>query len=464
MPDVVTRFPPSPTGFLHIGGARTALFNWLFARKHGGKFVLRIEDTDKARSTPEMTRAILDGMTWLGLDWDEGPFFQSERNHLYNQYIDQLLENDRAYYCSCSPEDVEAMREKARAEGRKPKYEGVCRGKCLDPGEGRVVRFKAPQTGAVTFEDMVKGPISVDVQELDDLIIRRGDGSPTYHMAVVVDDALMGITHILRGDDHVSNTPRQILLFEAMGFPLPVFGHVPMILGGDKKKLSKRHGALSVMEYEAMGFLPDAMVNYLARLGWSHGDQELFTRDELVGLFDSKNLSTSPSAFDMDKLKWINAHYIKGESPTVLAGKVLPFLKEQGFSDVEEGYLERILPLFQERAQTLVELAEEMRFLLIPADEIEYDPKAAKKALTPEGKAYLLDLSERLQALEDFSHDALEACVKGYLADKELKFKAIGMPVRVALVGAGGGPGLHDIMEVLGKDETAKRLKRAATL
>ncbi|MDE7064040.1 MAG: glutamate--tRNA ligase, partial [Desulfovibrionaceae bacterium] len=319
MSKVVTRFAPSPTGHLHIGGARTAIFCWLLARHFGGEFRLRIEDTDLLRSKQEYTDSILASMRWLGLDWDGEPTYQTQRTDVYNKYVDRLLETGHAYWCSCTPEEVEAMREQARARGRKPRYDGRCRTRDVGPGEGHCVRLKAPVTGKVVFDDLVKGPIAVDVSELDDMVLRRSDGMPTYNMAVVVDDYEMGVTHVLRGDDHVSNTPKQILIYEALGLPLPRFGHVPMILGPDRQKLSKRHGARAVIEYEQDGLLPQALVNYLVRLGWSHGDQEIFAPDELVALFDGAGLNAAPAAFDPDKLQWLNAHYMRSMPPTELA-------------------------------------------------------------------------------------------------------------------------------------------------
>ena len=378
MSPVVTRFAPSPTGFLHIGGARTALFNWLYARNQGGTFLLRIEDTDRERSTREATEAILESMKWLGLSWDGEPIFQSQRFEIYNRYIDQLLEKGQAYYCSCSPEQVEAMREKARAEGRKPKYDGNCREKTVTPGPGVVVRLKAPLHGKTLYQDVVKGPVAVDNAELDDLILRRSDGSPTYNLAVVVDDHEMAVTHVIRGDDHVANTPRQVLLYQAFGWDLPAFGHVPMILGPDKQKLSKRHGALSVMEYEKMGYLPEAMVNYLARLGWSHGDQEIFSRQELTQAFSPENLGRSAAVFDTQKLDWLNAHYIKEASPATLAGLLAPRLADLGFPDLDPKVLEAIVPLYQTRSKTLAEMAQACTFFLIPAAALEYDQEAMR--------------------------------------------------------------------------------------
>jgi glutamyl-tRNA synthetase len=464
MQPLVTRFPPSPTGFLHIGGARTALFNWLLARQHNGTFVLRIEDTDRARSTQEMTDAILEGMTWLGMDWDEGPYFQSERTDIYNRYVDQLLETGHAYYCQCTPEEVEAMREKARKEGRKPKYDGTCRERGLGPGPGRVVRFKAPLTGKTVYDDLIKGPVAVDNQELDDFIIRRADGSPIYHMSVVVDDALMKVTHIIRGDDHESNTPKQVLLYKALGFTVPQFGHVPMILGPDKKKLSKRHGATSVMLYKDMGYLPEAMINYLARLGWSHGDQEIFSRDELIRYFSTDHLGKSASVFDMDKLNWLNAHYIKEADPERLASILAWHFERMGHSGLDTNYLKAIVPLYQPRAKTMQEMADQALFFILDSEAIGYDPKAIDKFLQPKDREHLDLLKARFAALDTFDLQSLEGVAAAYLEEQEIKFKAIAQPIRVALTGRTVSPGLFETMEVLGREETLARIKRAIGL
>jgi glutamyl-tRNA synthetase len=464
MQPLVTRFPPSPTGFLHIGGARTALFNWLLARQHNGTFVLRIEDTDRARSTQEMTDAILEGMTWLGMDWDEGPYFQSERTDIYNRYVDQLLETGHAYYCQCTPEEVEAMREKARKEGRKPKYDGTCRERGLGPGPGRVVRFKAPLTGKTVYDDLIKGPVAVDNQELDDFIIRRADGSPIYHMSVVVDDALMKVTHIIRGDDHESNTPKQVLLYKALGFTVPQFGHVPMILGPDKKKLSKRHGATSVMLYKDMGYLPEAMINYLARLGWSHGDQEIFSRDELIRYFSTDHLGKSASVFDMDKLNWLNAHYIKEADPERLASILAWHFERMGHSGLDTNYLKAIVPLYQPRAKTMQEMADQALFFILDSEAIEYDPKAVDKFLQPKDREHLDLLKARFAALDTFDLQSLEGVAAAYLEEQGIKFKAIAQPIRVALTGRTVSPGLFETMEVLGREETLARMERAIGL
>jgi glutamyl-tRNA synthetase len=464
MSHVVTRFAPSPTGYLHIGGARTALFSWLLARNAGGKFILRVEDTDLERSTQEATQAILDAMHWLGLDADEGPFFQSQRFELYNGYIDRMLETGHAYWCECTPEEVEAMREAARARGAKPKYAGRCRERGLGPGPGRVVRLKAPLDGSTVFDDLVKGPIAFENAELDDMVLRRADGSPTYNLAVVVDDATMGVTHVLRGDDHVNNTPRQILLYNALGFALPRFGHVPMILGPDKKKLSKRHGAVSVMVYKDLGFLPEALVNYLARLGWSHGDQEIFSRDELVRLFSADHLGASASVFDQEKLLWVNSHYIKEAPVDRLAGLLAEAFAAKGRTGLDPAYLAGIVPLYQPRARTLAEMAEMAEFFVVADGELAYDEAAVQKFLTDETKGHLRAVLERVAALPGFGQAALEASIQAYLEETGIKFKLLAQPLRVALTGKTASPGLYETMEVLGRDRVAARIERALAL
>ena len=464
MSTMITRFPPSPTGYLHIGGARTALFNYLLARHHDGRFVLRIEDTDKARSTQEMTDAILEGMEWLGLEFDEGPFFQSERTELYNKYIDQLLESGRAYYCDRTPEQIDVMRTEAKARGLKRLYNGHCRELGLGPGPDRVVRFKVERPGRIVFKDMVKGTVAIDAEEIEDFVIRRSDGSPIYQMAVVVDDATMGVTHVLRGDDHLSNTPKQIMLFEALGFDVPVFGHVPMILGPDKKKMSKRHGAVSVMVYKEMGYLPDAMLNYLARLGWSHGDEEIFSKKELVEKFSIEHLGNSPSVFDQEKLNWLNSHYIKTLPLDRLAPLLAEYLEPKGFTDLDLDYLKTIIPLLQPRAKTMVEMAEQTEFFVTRCEELVYDPKAAAKFLTEEAKGHLAALLSRFEAAESFAPETLEEIAKGYLEETGLKFKALAQPIRVALSGKTVSPGLFETMEVLGRERSFDRIKRAIAL
>ncbi len=453
---VVTRFAPSPTGHLHIGGGRTALFCWLLARHFDGEFRLRIEDTDTERSRQEYTDSILASMRWMGLDWDGELTYQSRRTDAYNACVEQLLQNGHAYWCDCSPEDVEAMREVARAKGEKPRYNGRCRERELGPGQGRVVRLKTPAEGRVVFDDMVKGPIAVDVNELDDMVLRRADGMPTYNLAVVVDDHDMEVTHVIRGDDHVSNTPKQILIYQAMGWDLPRFGHVPMILGPDRQKLSKRHGARAVIEYEQDGLLPEALVNYLVRLGWSHGDQEIFTLAELVRLFDGSNLNSSAAAFDPEKLEWLNGHYLREATVERLARMVVAFMPYK----VSQERLRDIIPLYQDRVGNLKVLAASLT-ILEPGHCPPCEEKAAK-SLNDEGKAHVAALARCFAALDDFSAQALEAAIHGYVEEGGLKFKQVGPPLRAALTGQSGGPSLHLIIHALGREETLARMRAAA--
>ncbi len=457
MSEIITRFAPSPTGHLHIGGARTALFNWLLARKLGGRFVLRIEDTDAQRSTEEYTQAILSAMTWLNLDWDGEPVFQSRRTDIHRQHIDRLLEDGRAYWCHCRPEELEQRRQKAMAEGGKPKYDGLCRDKNLGPAPGAVVRFKGPLDGQTSWNDLIKGPVSFENKELDDLIILKSDGMPTYNMAVVVDDATMNITHIIRGDDHVNNTPRQILLYQALGAPLPLFAHVPMILGADKTRLSKRHGATSVMAYKEMGYLPQALTNYLARLGWSHGDQEIFSLDEMKQLFDLAQVGRSAGVFNPEKLNWLNSHYIKETPPAELAELMWPYLKAKGYPKPGAETLLKITLTVRERGKTLVELAEKAEFYF--QDPPPLDAKAAAKFLTGENKALLTSMKEALKEVrtaEDF-----ENLLRGLAEEKGVKLGAIAQPLRVALTGQTASPGLFEILEILGPDRTLARIDAA---
>lgn len=465
MAEVVTRFAPSPTGHLHLGGARTAIFSWLLARHFNGKFRLRIEDTDLLRSKQEYTDSILASMRWLGIDWDGEIAYQTRRTDLYNEYVDKLLQNGSAYWCSCSPEQVDAMRENAKKLGQKPRYNGHCRNLGLGPGPGRCVRLKAPATGKIVFDDLVKGRIAIDAGELDDMILRRADGMPTYNMAVVVDDHEMGVTHVIRGDDHVSNTPRQILIYRALGLPVPVFGHVPMILGPDHQKLSKRHGARAVIEYEDDGLLPEALVSYLARLGWSHGDQELFSREELIRYFDGHNLNPAAAAFNPAKLEWCDAQFMRKLPIAEIARRVAPFVKKEGlWNELGEKPLERLEPLvimFRERATNLRELARAFRPLLVKAKDLDYSAKDAEKHLTQTGKAHLLALRQIFSLSEPFSAQNIEAALNDYVAANGLKFKEVAPPLRVALMGFMGGSHLNEIMAFLGKDETLARIDAA---
>ncbi len=461
MSKVKTRFPPSPTGHLHLGGARTALFNWLFARHHGGVFLLRFEDTDRERSRQEYVDSIKEALEWLELFWDEGPYFQTERLEIYAQFAQKLVEEGKAYYCECPPEVLEQKRKEALAEGRKPKYDGTCREKGLGPGPGRVLRFKCPQIGTTVVEDLIRGPVAFDHQELDDFVLMRPDGTPTYQFAVVVDDLTMGITHVIRGDDHLSNTPKQILLFEALGATPPKYAHVPMILGPDGTRLSKRHGALSILAYRDEGYLPQAMRNYLVRLGWSYGDQEIFSLEEMIEKFDLSRVSKSPARFDPDKLLALNAHYLRQEPTERLAELVRPFLKDLGVEPPEpqDPKFLKAVETVKPRARTLKEMAQMMLFYFVP--EITYEKKAARKFLTPKIVPILAELIKELENLPSFEEKDLERLFRGLAEKHQIKLKHIAQPVRVALTGRTVSPGLFEIMDVLGRETVLKRLRKA---
>lgn len=459
MKEIVTRFPPSPTGSLHVGGARTALFNWLYARHTGGRFVLRIEDTDTKRSTQASVDAIFEALEWMGIDWDEGPFFQTERFDIYREYIQKLVDGGHAYYCTCSPEKLEQMREKAMATGGKPKYDGTCREKGLKKTGNAVVRFKAPLSGTTVIEDVIKGNIVFQNAELDDFIIARSDGTPTYNFVVVVDDITMGINTIIRGDDHIMNTPKQILLYQALESPLPLFGHVPMVLGSDRSRLSKRHGAMSVTAYREMGYLPDAFINYLARLGWSYGDQEFFTRTELVEKFSLENIGRSAGIFDTDKLLALNAEHIMAQPPQDLVKPLAPFFKTQGY-DIQPGaFIESVIKTLQPRSKTLKDMAADALFYF--RDTIDYEEKAARKFLKPAAQEPMQLLGVELENIEDFSEATLEDAFKTVMQKTGLKLGKIAQPVRVALTGRTASPGIFEIIEIIGKEKVIDRLKRA---
>ncbi len=458
MKKIRTRFAPSPTGYLHIGGARTALFNWLYTRHHGGEFILRIEDTDQQRSTDESTKAILDAMTWLGLNWDEGPYFQAQRVELHREMVQKLIKEGKAYYCTCTPEELEEKRKQALATGKKPKYDGMCRDKNLKKTSGSVVRFRSEQTGSTVVEDLIKGQIVFNNEELDDLIIERSDGYPTYNFAVVIDDALMNITHVIRGDDHVNNTPRQILMYQALGFDVPQFAHVPMILGSDKTRLSKRHGATSVMAYKEMGYLPEALVNYLVRLGWAHGDQEIFSQKDLIELFDLDAVGKSPAVFNPEKLLWLNAYYIKESSPERLREE-MKSLWPAGINTDDTDFTQKVIADLQPRVKTLAELADMADFYF--ADEIKYEEQAAKKFLTADVSPYLKALIETILSVQNFSKKVLEEFLMNFTKEKNIKFKIIAQPLRVALTGKTVSPGIDEIMVTLGKERVYRRLQKA---
>jgi len=454
------RFAPSPTGFLHIGGARTALFNWLLARKEQGKFILRIEDTDPVRSTRESIDAILDSMTWLGLDWDEGPIYQTDRLAIYREHVERLLREGKAYRCYCTPEELEERRQRALREKRKPKYDGHCRSlQVPPPGRAPAIRFKAPAQGKTILHDRIKGTIEFDNEELDDLVILRSDGLPTYNFSAVVDDATMGITHVIRGDDHVNNTPRQILLYEALGYPLPQFAHVPMILGADKARLSKRHGATSVMAYKEMGYLPQALVNYLVRLGWSYGDQEVFSKEELIQKFSLENVGKSAAVFNAEKLLWLNGLYIRQEKPETLADLLIPFLEDRGLKPRSQAWLVEVVKTLKERSKTLVEMADQAEFYF--RSDFQVDQKAEKKHLLSDLKEPLEILMARLEAAPEMDEKGLEEIFQEIAAQKNMKLGSIAQAVRVALTGRAVSPGIYEVIKILGKDEVLKRLSKA---
>ena len=463
MSQVRVRFAPSPTGFLHIGGVRTALFNWLFARQRQGVFILRIEDTDQSRSTDESIQAIIAGMKWVGLDWDEGPFRQTERMDLYRSHAMKLFEAGHAYWCVCKAEELEARRKEAEAKGLSPRYDGRCRHlRIAQPSGDAALRFKASQEGQTVIDDLIKGTVVFDNAVMDDLIILRSNGYPTYNFSVVVDDALMGITHVVRGDDHLTNTPRQIPIFEALGFAVPRFGHLPMILGADKTRLSKRHGATSIMAYKDMGYLPDAMVNYLVRLGWSHGDQELFSRQELIEKFSWNHVQKSAAVFNPDKLLWMNAEYIKTSSTRQVAEALVPLLEQAGLKKeveaVSDEWLAQLVVLVKERAKTLVEMVEWVRPYF--GQTVTFDEEAAKKFLTSAIGPALSKLIARFEPFPSFSRPEWENSFKQLVQEEGMKMGQLAQPVRVALTGRTASPGLFEVMEVLGRDRTLLRLKK----
>nr|WP_319393200.1 glutamate--tRNA ligase [uncultured Desulfobacter sp.] len=460
MDKIITRFPPSPTGYLHIGGARTALFNWLWARKNAGQFVLRIEDTDEARSTKESVDAILESMAWLGIDWDDGPYFQTQRYDMYNEHIDRLVEQGDAYYCDCTPEEVDAMREAAKAKGLKPMYNGKCRNRGLKKGANTVVRLKTPDTGVTIVDDIVKGATAFQNAEIDDFIIQRSSGVAMYNLAVVVDDITMGINTIIRGDDHLVNTPKQILIYQALGAKLPVFGHVPMVLGSDKARLSKRHGAMSVGEYKKMGFLADALINYLVRLGWSHGDQEFFERRDLIEKFDLEHLGRSAGMFDMDKLYALNAKHIQKKSPQELGDDLVPHLADLGIEAQNDAFTQGVIETLQPRSKTLVEMAQGAAFYY--KDEIEFEEKAAKKFLKPETADLLTQCADAFEGLGDFGQASQEEAFKQIMEETGLGFGKIAQPLRVAVTGTTVSPGIFEMFIALGKEKTIQRIRKAA--
>lgn len=469
---VKTRFAPSPTGYLHIGGARTALFSHLFALHNKGTTVLRIEDTDLERSTPEAVEAIMESLEWLGFNYDEGPYYQTKRFDRYKEVVEELLEKGHAYYCYCTQEELAEMRALAESKKEKPRYDGTWRpepGKTLPAipeGIRPVVRFKNPQIGATSFSDLVHGNLSVQNSELDDLIIARGDGSPTYNFCVVVDDVDMEITHIIRGDDHINNTYRQVNIFKAMGKEVPQFAHLAMILGDDGQKLSKRHGAVGVMEYYDRGFLPEAVLNYLVRLGWSSGDQEIFSFEEMVEKFDLKNVTKSASAFNTSKLLWLNQHYMIEKNPVELAMLLKPFLEKIGVKTETtpefDNFLTEAVKSHVKRSETLVELAEMIKYLFV--DEIEMDETAKTKQLTEASKPVLMELVRVLSAVDAWEPAVLDAAVKAVTVNLEVGMGKVGMPLRTAIVGRTNSPNLDETLFLVGRERTLERLEKAIAM
>lgn len=458
------RFAPSPTGYLHIGGARTALYNYLLAKKLGATFILRIEDTDLERSTPESIQAILDGMKWLGLDWNDGPYFQTKRFDLYNQHVEKLLAEKKAYPCFCAAWELEKKRQLAHAEKRKPMYDRTCFKlsedgvkKKIAEGHPFCIRFKSQDEGETIVEDVIKGRVVVANKELDDLIIRRTDGSPTYNFTVVVDDVTMQITHVIRGDDHLNNTPRQIQLYQALGYPLPLFAHVPMILGADKKRLSKRHGATSVMAYKDLGYLPEALINYLVRLGWSYQDQEIFTREELIEKFSLESVSKAAGVFNPEKLLWLNGVTIRAASLDYLADRTIPFLEKKGIQKIDRDILMEGIKISQKKVKTMVELADMVDFYfmeVLPSDELR------AKFFTDETRPLLKEIGEKLSALSILSHDAIQSVFSTLVEKTGWGLSKIAQPVRVALTGRSVSAGVFEIIQILGKEKTLERLKK----
>jgi glutamyl-tRNA synthetase len=454
---VVTRFAPSPTGLLHVGGVRTALFSWLYARRLQGKFILRVEDTDRERSTAAATQVIIDGMAWLGLQADEGPYFQSQRFDRYREVLAGMLRAGTAYHCYCSKQELDALREGQIARKEKPRYTGICRERTEPrPGIDPVVRFKNPLTGVVVVNDLVHGAVTFQNAELDDLIVARSDGTPTYNFCVVVDDMDMGVTHVIRGDDHLNNTPRQMNMLAALGAAPPVYAHVPMILGPDGTKLSKRHGAVSVLQYEEEGYLPDALLNYLVRLGWSHGDQEIFTRAEMIAEFDIHDVNKSASAFNPEKLLWLNQQHMVRAEPATLVPYLRAQLRRLGLDSTDFVLLEGVIVAQRERAKTLKEMAQNSRFFFV--EQIEIDPKAGAKHLGGEAPAILTALRERLGALATWDRDAIHTVLNELATQLGAGLGKIAQPVRVAVTGTAVSPPIDVTLALLGRIRTLARI------
>jgi len=460
------RFAPSPTGYLHIGGARTALFNWLWARRHGGTFILRIEDTDRERSTQAAVEAILDGMRWLGLDWDEGPgvggshgpYFQTERLAIYREHADRLVREGKAYACYCTREELEAGRKQAEAEKRQYRYPGTCRARPYDPSRPHVIRLRVPEIGATSWDDLVKGTISTPHDTLQDEVILRGDGMPLYNFGAVVDDVTMRVNVVGRGDDHVNNTARQILMYQALGYPVPSFAHFPMILGADKTRLSKRHGATNLTSYRDMGYLPEAVLNYLVRLGWSHGDQEIFSLDELVKVFDLHDVGATAGVFNPEKMAWVNHEWLKKLSDEELARRALPYFRAAGLPAEDDAKLRHVCAVARERAKTFGEYVSQFRYFYAP---IQLDPKAKEKNLTAVTKPVLQAIRDGVAGLASLDTVPLEKLFQDAAAARGVGLGKVAQPVRVALTGGTASPGMYDVIQILGKDETLGRLDDA---
>lgn len=457
---VRTRFAPSPTGSLHIGGARTAIFNWLFARHAGGSFVLRIEDTDQTRSTRESIDEIMDAMEWLGLSWDEGPFRQSERLPIYREHAEKLLESGSAYKCYVTPGELEEMRKEAQGRGERFRYNREWAEGNAGPDKPYALRLRTPDGGTIEVDDVLRGKVVFDASEVDDFVILKMDGFPTYNFAVVIDDTTMNITHIIRGDDHLTNTPRQKLIYDALSYEVPQIAHVSMILGADGKRLSKRHGATSVTAYREQGYLPEAIVNYLTRLGWSYGDQEIFQMDELVQKFTLDNVGKSAAVFNPEKLEWLNSWYLRNNPPEEIAGLLIPLLKEKGIPTEVDEKLIKIVRELAQRAKTLNDIAGSIGYFY--ADDITYDEKADNKFLTPDILPTLEDITRRLTSLNDFTIDNMKEAFEAVMEGRGVKLGKIAQPVRVALTGGTVSPGIFEVMDILGKEEVLARLGKAA--
>jgi len=457
---LTTRFAPSPTGYLHVGGARTALYSWLYAQKNGGNFILRIEDTDLERSTQASVDAIMDGMNWLNLEWTHGPYFQTQRFDRYKEVIEQLVASGNAYRCYSTAEEVEAMREEAKAKGEIEKYNGLWRDRTDYPEDKPyVIRFKNPLDGDVVINDIVKGDITISNEQLDDLIIARSDGTPTYNLTVVVDDLDMKISHVVRGDDHISNTPKQINILKALGAAVPAYAHIPMILGDDGKRLSKRHGAVSVMQYRDDGYLPEALLNYLVRLGWSHGDQEIFSREEMIELFDLTGCNRAPSAFNTDKLIWVNQHYMKTLEPSYVASHLAWHMADQGINTENGPALEEVVKVQADRVKTLKEMAEISQYFY--QDFTDFEAKAAKKHLRGVAKEPLALVKDKLAALDNWQAETIHAAINATAEELEVGMGKVGMPLRVAATGGGNSPSLDITLALLDKDKVLARIDLA---